>query len=495
MSSQERIEHVSGDVAGAEGRLATVDRLPGSAGVSDVDELWRRMQESIKKRLGLKRYGIWFKQTILMQSDASTLVIGVPSVIVKQYLERQYKDAVQGAAAELLGAGISVSFDVAPQLLRRERARRHAGSGSEEDESGGDQTARPEDPSPRASRAGDGQSPGAAVGLDEIILTEGVRLAYLAAVRIASTGEQRFPFMILVGGHGVGKTSLLKAAGNAAVANRSVDRCEYVMAESWWNEYHHAIIAKRTQPFRSRYRKCGMLVMDDVQYLDGKPGAQAELVHTIKSLLHSGRRVVLGSTAHPREFEDVSPALHALVADAFWVEMGPPLKHERLEVTRELARRQGLKAEDAVLRMLAENCGGNVRELNGLVRALANRAWLQGQDFVGMDDARRVLGATADRRRAPGMQDILAVLIEFLPVVENDIRGRSRAQAPCRARQIGMYLAREFTRGSLSDIGRFFGGRKHSTVKHSLARVAELVESDREIAALVERCRARLAPR
>ncbi len=472
---------------------------PDLADAPRREELWLQIQENIKHQLGLERYAIWFNKTVLMGLDGDSLVVGVPNVIVKQYLEEEYREAVRNAAGELLGPGVKISFDVEPGLLQEMRARQRVeadgqeGQGKIETASVEVEPARERIARANAGSPRPGPAPSSRLRLDEMVVTEANRWPYLAACEITCQGTPRFAFLLVLGGHGVGKTTLLQAICGTALACGAVERYEYAMAEGWGNDYYHAIQGKKTWSFRKRYRSSGMLAIDDMEFLDGKMGAQDELVHTIKSLLDAGRRVVLSSAIHPKDFAEARPALRSLVADTLCLELAVPPQKERMALARELARRRGLKADDSVFGLLAERCGGSMRELSGAVRSLAACASMEGADRAGFGMLHRVIGAAAGaRRRMVGLGNITQVLTEFLPVTQDQLAGAGRTRSVCQARQIGMYLARRLTPASLSEIGRFFGGRKHSTVKHALGRIEQLIESDPEAADIVRQCEARL---
>jgi len=459
---------------------------PQASSIADRQNLWARIQENIKKRLGLQRYGIWFKQTELMRLDESSLVVGVPNIIIQQYLQQQYKATVQEAAEELLGSRIEVGFDVAPSLLRRARAERNREDAGElPEEAGG------ADREPR--RAPQTDEPSAhAHSFERLSVTPANHLPYLAAVEIATKQSPRFEFLLVLGDYGVGKTALLQATHRGALDSGVASRGECVVAEGWCNEYYYSLPAN-TKAFRQRYRSCDLLVMDDVQFLQGKVGAQEELVHTLKSILTGGGRVVLSSTVHPRDLREVTPAFKTLLGGAFWVELIMPPPVERESIARHLGHACGLRASNEVFRHLAQGHGRTVRELNAAVLSLAAYASLQGHKDVDLGVAREALVATSRcRSRLPTLADIERLVLETFPVTQAQLKGKLRCRSVCRARQVGMYLARELTHESLSDIGRFFGGRTHSTVKHAVERVSRQIESDQEMASIVERCRRQL---
>ena len=459
---------------------------PPESSSADKRSLWAEIRENIKKQLGLQRYGIWFKQTELMRLDESGLVIGVPNVIIKQYLEQQYKATVRRAAGELLGPSIDVSFDVSPSLLRRARAHQRreeaASAGTEAD----DVAAVP----PQEDRRGDKPFADECT-FERLIVTDANRLPYLAALEVASQNKPRLSFLLVLGDYGVGKTALLRATHREALGNRVACRAEWVMAESWCNEFYYSL-PSRTKAFRQRYRNCDMLVVDDIQFIQGKVAAQEELLYTLKSILAAGGRVVLSSTVHPRDFYEVTPALKTLLGDALGTELVMPPVAELELMVRKLAGIHGLKAGAEVFRHLAQSHSGTIRELNAAVRSLVAYAFLRGHKDKEVDfgAAKEALAATGhSRMRPPTLGDIQQVVLEAFDVTEVQLKGRSRCRSVCRARHVAMHLARELTRESLSDIRRFFGGRTHSTVKHAIQQVSTQLTCDQDVVSLVERCR------
>jgi len=466
------------------------DALPASglerpAGTEQRHALWRQIQDRIKDRLGLKRYGIWFNQTELMNLDRASLVVGVPNVIIKQYLDHQYKEIVREEAEALLGKGVVVRFDVAPGLLRRDRARKREVDGQAEPQRSPEPSAEPPRTSDAATKA---------KGFAGLVITEHNQLPLLAAREIACRDNPRFHFLLVLGDHGVGKTALLRAARDearmAGVLTRGV---EYETAETWCNNYFHTIQTNQTRAFRHKYRSCSMFLLDGIEFLQGKPAAQDEMVFTVKELLSSGGRAALSSATLPEHLQDVQPAFRTLLTGAFRVRIEVPPLPERKELAKGLARLHSLHATEDVFDLLAESYCSSIEELNGAILSLAAYGALKGCKRVDFPAARAALSPSSRAgRRHIGMEDIAGVVLDTVHVSKAELTGATRTRSACRARHLGMYLAKQITGCSLSEIGRFFGGRNHSTVKHALDEVEKRLQSDPQMAALVEHCRSKL---
>ncbi len=453
---------------------------------SERARLWSLIQERIKKQLGLQRYGIWFGRTELTKVEDSMLVVGVPNVVVQQYLNHRYKATVRRSAEQLLGRAVEVGFEVEPRLFREMRAER-------KDQAPSRPVRRQEACLPSSGASCSGLSRAAPQGFEELVVTPSNRFPFNVARDIAQGAKPHSCFLLVLGGHGSGKTALLQATHRGALESGVARRAECVMAEHWCNDFYHAVQDGKTWPFRHHYRNCDMLLVDGVEFLQGKPAAQDELLYTVKTLLSGGGRLVLSSAVHPEDLQEAKASFKTLLSGAFWVQLVVPPPSECEELARGIARAHGLKAADEVFRYLAEKHSSSLQELSGVICSLAGYAALHGRARADMALVREALGATSRaRRRPPAVGEIRKVIVGLFPVTETELTGKSRRRSVNRARQIGMYLAHELTGASLSEIGRSFGGRTHSTVKHAIDRVHGQLEADPETEDLVKRCREKL---
>lgn len=445
--------------------------------------LWQEVQTYIRDRLGMKRYSIWFKQTALMEIEDDHVVVGVPNLIVQQYLQQRYSGPVSEAIEELLGHPLGVKFEVEPGLFREMRRKRDKATEDARD-------TRPElDFRPPSEDSGEQDS---GVSFEQLVVTESNRLPHMAAREVAIQQSPRISFLLLWGGYGSGKSALLQAVKNAANEADHVDQVRCTTAESWCNEYYYALQEKNTRRFRRQYRSCGLFILDDIHFVEGKPAAQDELLHTIKHLMAHGRRVVLSSARNPNEMKKLKPALKTLFREAFWAELACPSAEEQEELVKKLAKRAGLNATPAVYRFIAGNRPRSLRELSCRVNSLAAYAALEGSSRVDINTAVQGLSAMSRSSDSPlNLEEIAEAVEKVLSVKVGDLKSKSQAHRISDARHIAMYLADELTDASLSEIGRFFG-RAHSSVKYGVDKISDKVESQRDTADVIESIRSRL---
>ncbi len=447
-----------------------------------LQEFWEAVQQSIMDHLGHERYSIWFRQTELMAGSHDELVVGVPNVIIQQYLSQRYSGAVQSAVEELTGRPMRVSFDVAPRLFRQMRARQE----EEEQQQGSDQPAAGPPPLAASSRA---PGPPAHWDFEHLIATGANRLPLAAAREVAGQANPRFRFLYVYGDYGLGKTALLRAIYHLASGPERGLQPAFTSTEDWCNDYYHAIQQKRTRLFRSKYRSCRMLILDDVQFIQGKAGGQGELLHTVKQVLHEGGRVVLAGKPHVEALQELDPAFQALLRRAFPTVLLPPDLAERRDIVAELARRRGLKTTDEVCRYVAEKFGESFGRMESAVSCLSLYSGVEGCGRLTLSAARAALAAM----RAPaaamhvGLEQIREAVVQVFGVTSKELTGRGRSRSVCRARHVGMYLAHKLAGSSLAEVGRFFGASSHSTVKHAVDKIKAALDEDEHLAALVRK--------
>jgi chromosomal replication initiator protein len=419
-----------------------------------------------------------------MSADERRLVVGVPNVLIQQFLTMRYTDAVAAAVEGLVGRPMQVSFDVASGLFQQMKARRD----SELVEADSDDAKVVSFSAIRPRR----QVP-AEWGLDNLIACPSNALPFAAVCELGGQERPRFRFLYICGGYGQGKTALLRAVcAMASAPERGLDTL-YMSAEEWCNQYYHAIQRKTTHVFRSRYRACDALLLDDIQFVEGKAGGQRELLHTVKHILGRGGRVALSGTPHPDKLIEITPALRALLQGAFPAVLVRPSLSERLAIVKELAARRGLDAVEDVYSLIAETYGDSFTTMESAVCRLALYAGVARCGRVELRAARDAFAATRPATEQPvSLASIKDVVVDALPVTAEQLTSRSRSRTVCRARQVAIYLTRQHTDASLAEIGRAFGGLKHSTVKHSTDKVARERGKDPELGHLIERLEGKL---
>ena len=305
------------------------------------------------------------------------------------------------------------------------------------------------------------------------------RIAHAAALSVAETPGNIYNPFFVHGGVGLGKTHLLQAVCHAVIARNPYARVLYLSCEQFVNEYIGALQKGRIEDFRRRMRGADVLVIDDVHFLAGKDSSQEEFFHTFNALHIAQRRIILSSDSGPKEIRTLKEQLVSRFLAGFEARIDTPTFEMRVAILRRKAELKQRDIPEEVLSFVASTVDTNIRELEGAVNKLIAYATLSGRT-VDLALAREALrdaasAAGAARMSIPRIQELVA---RYYGKKLADLRARNWTKSISKARQVAMFLCKELTTHSLSEIGSFFGGKDHSTVVYSLKRVEQGIKSD-----------------
>lgn len=302
------------------------------------------------------------------------------------------------------------------------------------------------------------------------------RLVEVAIESVLDGRPSRYAPIVFLGPRGVGKSHL--ALGLAAAWKASFPRRPVVSttAVDFARQLADAVETKTGDDFGTRYRQASLLVMEDLDHLAEKPAAQQELLHTLDALLDGGSRAVFTARTSPNQQMALSPRLRGRLAGGLTVPLSPPGPAARRTIVERLAGAANIELPEAAGRALADGMPAVVSDLRGALLRLQMAAELAGRPI----DVAMVNEHLAQRahQRAPTIDEIARAAARHFSLKRSQLRSSSRARAVVAARGVAMYLARTLTPCSLQEIGRYFGGRDHTTVSHGCRKTEELLESE-----------------
>jgi chromosomal replication initiator protein len=393
--------------------------------------------------------------------DGDSLVVGVPNGFFREWIQGHFSENLADAAAAVTGRSLRLAFRVdngselaaeSGQLAEAKAPGAGAALGALATEPKHASDARTR-PSPRPARR-----------LADFITGTGNRLAHAAAVEMVQTEGAAFNPLLVHGNIGLGKTHLLEGIGAGLRARRPALRLIHVPAEGFTNEFLTAIRTGGLGSFRSRYRGAEALILDDVHFLAAKRATQDEFLHTFNALCVAGAPIVLAADQHPRRIAKLSEELVTRFLGGMVVKVDAPDPATRRAILTAKARARGIELPDAVLAYVAEHLRSSVRELEGALHSLIAHALLCGKK-IDLDLARSALRDTIRHTaQAVALRDIERAVCTLFAVEPEMLRSDGRGRAVAYPRMLAMYLARRHTAAAYTEIGRFFGGRNHSTV-------------------------------
>ncbi|MFN3285370.1 MAG: chromosomal replication initiator protein DnaA, partial [bacterium] len=314
----------------------------------------------------------------------------------------------------------------------------------------------------------------------------GNRFAHAAAVAVAEAPARAYNPLFIYGGVGLGKTHLLQAIAHRLLAHPVPVRIFYCTGERFTNEVISAIQSGRTEDLRRKYRTVDVLLIDDIQFIAGKPSTQEEFFHTFNALHEAGKQIILASDRPPKEIPTLEDRLRSRFEWGLIADVQPPDYETRVAILRKKAELDRMNVPSEVAEFIAQHFQSNIRELEGaLVRVVAYATLTRVP--LSAELAREVLRDILPQHRPQPItiQAIQKAVAEHFGLRVEDMKAKRRTKGVAFPRQVAMYLARELTDSSLPRIGEEFGGRDHTTVIHACERVRAEMQRDPHLAATV----------
>jgi chromosomal replication initiator protein len=459
-------------------------------------EVVAALERAIAQRIGEPRYRLWFERRTQFAWDDGLLTVGVPNLHFQDWLQKTFGGAVRDAACAVFARPTEVVFAIDPDLFRAARREQAAV-----------EPRPPQEPQYRTPEAAPQPAPPAEPPapepapppprrtrrwhrLAEFVVGPGNRVAHASALSVVEEPGQGPNPLVLHGPVGTGKTHLLEGIYAGLRKRRTDWRVCYVTAEDFTNRFVQAMRLGKLGGFRKHFRDCEALLLDDLHFLARKKATQEEFLHTFDALQADGRQLVLTCDCHPRLADEFTPELtDRLLGGAVWGLL-PPDGETRLAILRARVGR-GEAVPDDVLRSLAAQLRGNVRELEGALHGLRHYAKVTGRR-VDMALAREALADLLRHAvRVVRVADVDGAVCRALRLEAGALQSRQRAWAVSHPRMLAMFLARKHTSASCGEIGQHFGGRNHSTAVAAEKKVRQWLLDDGELSLGERRVRVR----
>lgn len=433
--------------------------------------IWKSIADKIAVQVSEDTFQRWFASVELVKADEVEVLLQVPNNIYQLWIETNYLPLVHASILDVLGAPRKINFCVSNQPPEARPAPQAA-------------PAKPR----KSSEDSNGISSPAAHGMnprnvfESFVVGANNQFAHAASLAVAQAPAKTYNPLFIYGGVGLGKTHLMHAVGQQVMARGKGTKVLYITSEKFTNDFIDAIQNSSLVKFRKRYRQADVLLIDDIQFLAGKERSQEEFFHTFNTLFDGHKQIILSSDRPPAEIANLE---HRLVSRFEWgltAELQPPDVETRVAILRKKAQTLHIKLDDDVFEFLAERIRTNVRRLEGALMRVASFASLSGKELtpeVIEHLLKDILQEEA--KRSVTIDQIQRRVAEHYDVRLADMTSKRRPANIAFPRQVAMYLARELTKSSLSEIGEAFGGRDHGTVLHAHRLIREKILGEEKI--------------
>lgn len=433
-----------------------------------------------------------------------TILVAVPNDFTKNFIEKNAHDMICEALSEHIGKEVRIAITVNPDLETEIESEEddsvpsssmdsspRAMMGDADTEEGADSAERATD---AGTKTGESKKPttgpidlsGSRLNpkytFDTFVIGSSNRFANAAATAVGELPAKAYNPLFIYGGSGLGKTHLLHAIGNYALSLYPHLKVKYVSSEEFTNDFINSIRDDRAEQFQRRYRQVDILLIDDIQFIQGKEQTVEEFFHTFNTLYNANKQVVITSDVPPKQLEGLGDRMRSRFEMGLLTDIQPPDLETRIAILRKKAIGEDLDVDDDVLEFIASRISSNIRELEGSLIRVTAYAHLTHQK-IDRSLAEMVL---KDVLSDPDDTEITVALImgqvsDYFNVSIDQMCSADRSRLIVDARQIAMYLCRELTDLSLPKIGQAFGGRDHTTVMHANKKISEQMTMKREV--------------
>ncbi len=467
----------------------TVDAMDEIKLERSLNDIWTEAQELLKTRVKLPTFKTWIQPLQLQQLDGNEAVIAAANDFTRTWLVTNRVDDISWALSQVLSTDITVRLIVDPAL-----------------ESTQDYTPSIASivvaPRPQSGPelGNDAQFRNQAANLNPKYTIEAFvvgshnRFCHSAAMAVAERPGQIYNPLFIYGGVGLGKTHIMQAIGHHVMLNNPRLIVRYITCERFTNDLINSIRTNSMMDFRKRYRQVDVLLVDDIQFIEGKESTQEEFFHTFNALRDSGKQIVVSSDRAPKDIPKLEERLRSRFNGGLIADMQPPDLETRVAILRKKCQTESKELPDAVLEYIASSYTQNIRELEGAVLRVHAYASLTGM-ALNIQTVASVLqiGAPVSKAHNITIETIIGAVAAHYRVDTSDLRSANRSKDLALPRHIAMYLAHDILSLSHSRIGEAFGNRKHSSVIYAIEKIKTELPKNVQMTQAVQQIRHQLS--
>ncbi len=440
------------------------------------------LRAAVAERVGSSRFNLWFGEGVHLEVEGDTLGVDVPNTFFREWIQSHFAASLLEAGQAITGRRLQLEVRVYDEVDVPSAGVVEAAPAGQS----GPLVKIPANVPVQAS----GSPDRARVlnrpvrRLEDFIVGPGNRLAHAAAVEMVAAMGAAFNPLVIYGGVGLGKSHLLEGIGHGFRARHPGLRLLQITAEAFTNSFLDALRVGALPSFRARVRGAGVLIVDDVHFVAAKRATQDEFLHTFNTLSDDGVPIILAADQHPRLIAKLLEELTTRFLGGMVVKLEPPDLMTRRAILTAKATARGVEIPDPVVAYVAEHLRGSIRELEGALHTLIANATLTGKR-LDLALARFALRDTIRHTaQAIALKDVEKAVCQLFQVEAESLKSDTRARSLAYPRMLAMYLARKHTGAAYAEIGRYFGGRNHSTVISAERKVKGWLHDEEQSALL-----------
>ena len=445
----------------------------------DYSIFWKEAIDQIQGEIDEQQFAMWFNLEYLSSTE-NEITITVPSPFYRDQVKQRYQLYIEEKLQELTGKKLTLLIDIRvkkpddpTQGINRDIPVKNDSKQNIPTKKSLPYTevVTPKEKLPHPQLRKD-------YTFDSYVIGDNNSFAANAAIAIAKNPGTAYNPFLIYGGVGLGKTHLMQSIGNFIYSD-SKSKVIYITAENFTNEFIQSIRDKTTQAFKNKYRYIDVLLIDDIHFLQKKIETQEELFHTFNALYDGNKQMVFTCDRPVSELKNLSDRLRSRFERGLNVDLQPPSYETRFAILKKKAEARNIHIPNEVIELICRNVTTNVRDLEAALTKLAAYAELVGKDITVEIAQQQLKDVFASPKQSNiTIEVIQRVTADYFALSFNDLKGKKRTKAIAYPRQLAMFIAREITEYSTTEVGMEFGGRDHTTVMHAYQKIEEKIRSD-----------------
>ena len=445
---------------------------------------WESCLLRFEQELPPQQFNTWIKP-LRMEGESTAMADGLrliaPNGFILKWVRDRYLTRIEDYAKSFFVSPVDIALIIANAKSNPARAFQSAdapGSNDRRDIATGASVPVPEKPRKVSNYEKSRLFP--AFTFENLVVGKANDLARAAAVQVANNPGGAYNPLFIYGGAGLGKTHLIHAIGNTIAAASPEKIVRYVHAEDYYSDVVRAYQQKSFDTFKRTYRSLDVLLLDDVQFFNGKNRSQEEFFFLFNALIEARKQIIITCDTYPKDINGLDDRLVTRFDWGLTVQIEPPEIEMRVAILKKKAEAEGLQLDDEVAFFIAKHLRSNVRELEGALKKVLAYSSFHGR-IIALDLAKEALKDLIGSVRNVGMDNIQKTVADYYKIKVADFFSKKRTRAIARPRQLAMWLCREVTSHSYPEIGDAFGGRDHTTVIHAVKTIDSLRLKENEL--------------